>query len=95
MLESIDMKCGERRRVYIAIKSIGRQPFEISNATFTLTIGDELDAQGYCDVVEEDFDEVLLGALIQPMRKNAIYMLRFTYEIYPTKLYYDVKIRVN
>lgn len=95
MIESIDMKCGERRRVYIAVKSICRQPFEISNATFSFTVGDELDAQGYCDVIEYDKDEVLLGALIQPMRKNSIYMLRFSYEIYPTKLYYDVKVRVS
>lgn len=95
MTETIDFSCGERRRVYIAVKSIARQPFEISDASFLLTVGDEVDAEGPCDIVEISKDEVLLGALIQPMRKGSIYDLKFSYEIFPTKLYYSIKVRVN
>lgn len=95
MMETIDISCGERRNVYIAIKSLCRQPFEVSNPKFKLSVGDEVDQQGECEIVELSQDEVLLGALIQPMRPKCLCNLHFEYEIFPTKLYYDIKVRVS
>nr|DAS01125.1 MAG TPA: hypothetical protein [Caudoviricetes sp.] len=42
--------CGEDRRVYIAINSTDRHPFEITNAMWSLTNGDDIEASGDCDV---------------------------------------------
>lgn len=95
MIETIDFSVGERRRVYISVTSIGHQPFEISNPSFILSVGNEIDDEGPCDIVEISQTEVLLGALIQPQRKGCLYDLKFTYEIYPSKLYYQIKVRVN
>ena len=38
--------------------------------------------------------EVILSALINPKRKGALYRLRYSYDIFPESLFYDVKIRV-
>lgn len=95
MIETLDFLVGEKKRVYISVRSIGRQPFEITNAKFTLSVGGETDANGDCDVIEISEYETLLGALIQPQRKGCMYDLKFRYEIYPAKLYYPVKVRVN
>lgn len=50
MLESETFLCGEDRRVYIAINSTDRHPFEITNAMRSLTNGDDIEASGDCDV---------------------------------------------
>lgn len=95
MIETLDFLVGEKKRVYISVRSIGKQQFEITKARFTLSVGGEIDAIGDCDVIEVSEYETLLGALIQPQRKGCLYDLKFRYEIYPAKLYYPVRVRVN
>lgn len=95
MLESTDFILGEKKQVSIIVKSICEKPFEVTDARYFLKVGDEIESSGECFVEQIQNSKSILSALIQPMRKNAIYDLNYSYTIYPEKLLYTVKIRVN
>lgn len=98
MVESVDFKVGERKRVAIKIQSICGKPFEVSNAKWRLFVGNaegELESEGRCGIGECRATETIINALIQPMRKNCIYLLAFEYSINPEDFIYQVKIRVS
>lgn len=95
MIESTDFRVGEKKEVLIKIRSMCRKPIEVTDATFELTIGEETEAIGDCEVRQISGIECILSALIQPMRKNAIYDLTYHYTIYPEELVYSVHVRVT
>lgn len=95
MIESTDFRVGERKEVSIKIRSMCRKPIEVTDATFALTIGEETESVGDCEVRQVSDVECILSALIQPMRKNAIYDLTYHYTIYPEELMYNVRVRVT
>lgn len=95
MIESTDFIVGEKKKVFIKIRSLCRSPMEVTKATYSLGIGDEEEDSGECEICEKSPTETIISALIQPMRKNAIYDLRYFYEIYPEKLEYRVRVRVT
>lgn len=95
MVESTDFKVGEKKEVLIKIRSMCRKPIEVSKATFSLDIGEETEATGDCEIRQVSDVECILSALIQPMRKNAVYNLTYFYTIYPEELRYNVRVRVS
>lgn len=95
MIESTDFKVGEKKEVLINIRSMCRKPMEVTNAKWSLDIGDETESSGDCEITEISSVESVVSALIQPMRKNAVYDLNYTYTIYPEKLKHTVHVRVS
>lgn len=92
----MDFIFGETKNVRIKIISMSEcHPFSVTNAKYSLTCGDEEEASGICDICKISQRETILSALISPQRKNGIYNLRYTYDIYPETLIYNVKIRVK
>lgn len=95
MTESMTMTFGEKRNVTIAITSPCLKAFEVTHATFRLLSGDEVEADGLCEIKMVHPTETHLSALILPKRKCATYYLEFTYDIWPEQLTYYCKIRVE
>lgn len=95
MIESTDFKVGEKKEVLIKIRSMCRQPIEVTDATFSLDISEETEASGDCEIRQVSDIECILSALIQPMRKNALYDLNYHYTIYPEELIHTVRVRVT
>lgn len=95
MVESTDFKVGEKKEVLIKIRSMCQKPIEVTDATFSLDISDETEASGICEIRQVSDVECILSALIQPMRKNALYNLTYSYTIYPEELRYMVHVRVT
>lgn len=97
MIESMTMTFGEKREVSIAITSAGscQKAFEVTRATFRLLCGDEVEADGLCEIKMIHPTETHLSALILPRRKCATYVLEFNYDIWPEQLTYRCKIRVE
>lgn len=95
MVESTDFKVGEKKEVLIKIRSMCRKPMEVTNARFSLDVSGETESQGDCDIRQISDVECVLSALIQPMRKNAIYDLTYFYTIYPEEIQHLVHVRVN
>ncbi len=95
MLESETFLCGEDRRVSIAINSTDRHMFEVTNATWSLTSGDDIEASGDCEVQAIRSDYIVLKAKIKPMIANNIYTLHFEYDVNDEHLEQDVTVRVK
>lgn len=95
MLESETFLCGEDRRVSIAINRTDRHPFEVTNALWSLTNGDNIEASGDCEVQAIRSDCTVLKAKIQPMIANNVYTLRFSYDVNDEHLEQDVTVRVK
>lgn len=95
MLESETFSCGEDRRVCIAVNSTDRHPFEITNATWSLMNGDDVETSGDCEVQAIRSDYTVLKAKIKPMIANNVYVLHFSYDINDEHLEQDVTIRVK
>lgn len=93
MLESTTFVFGERKRVTIVAKSFNEVPFEVTSASWELRCGEDLEDSGECEVSQEANDRVLISAVVQPQRKNAVYILRYTYEIGSEILIYEIKVR--
>lgn len=94
MIESTTMELGERRNITIEVRSIADKAFDITNASYTLRSGDEIEASGSCDIIRQNATTIWLSAVIQPMRKCAVYTLEYVYDIAPEKLIYVCQIRV-
>lgn len=96
MTSTISMKVGETRSVRIAISSSCCEPFTVDSATWELMCGEEIDESGDCDIeFNTECTRHVLTALICPQRKNAMYVLRFRYTIYPENFIYEVNVRVT
>lgn len=95
MIESTDFKVGEKKEVLIKIRSMCRKPMEVTDAKFSLDISGETESSGECEIRQISDVETILSALIQPMRKNAIYDLTYFYTIYPEDLQHLVHVRVT
>lgn len=93
MIESTTFDFGEQKRVRILVQSFNKVPFEVTKATYKLTCDNEEEASGNCEITQEDNDRVILSALINPMRKNALYTLEYDYEIPPEKLIHFVQVK--
>lgn len=94
MVESTTFEVGERRYVSIAVSSTDKRFFEIQSAYFTLMCGDDVEAEGECEIEQLRSSSVKVSALIQPMRKNMTYRLVFKYTIDPEEYLYMCKVRV-
>lgn len=95
MLETVHFTMGETKRVCIKVTSGYNHPFEISRAQFSLMACNEVEEKGDCEISQIKDNECILSVIINPKRKNATYTLRYTYDIAPEKLIYDVRIRVS
>ena len=95
MIESQNFTFGERKVVTACITSMAKQPFEIKNATYSLKYGDEEEASGHCIITEITPIEFHLGAMISPLRPNAVYRLEYRYDIGGERLIYICKILVS
>lgn len=93
MIESQTMLIGEKRKISISVKSTCKKAFEIKKASFQLFCGDDVEAEGECDIYEVDPTEMILSATIKPQRANAQYCLEYTYTIEPEELKYMCIIR--
>lgn len=95
MSEVVNFIFGEKKRVCIEVFNVFDTPFEISKAKFQTLVSDEIEENGDCEITYFNDHAVILSALINPKRKGAIYTLRYSYDIFPESLIYDVRIRVN
>lgn len=94
MIESLNMQLGEKRKVSIGVRSTCRKAFDITNASFELRAGDEVEAKGLCEIEEIKPDRYSVSALIEPQRKSALYDLVYTYRIEPEEYIYRVRVRM-
>lgn len=83
------------QNVLIAINSTDHHPFEVTNALWSLTNGDTIEASGDCEVQAIRSDYTVLKAKIQPMIANNVYTLRFSYDVNDEHLEQDVTVRVK
>ena len=98
MVESVDFKMGEKKRVAIKIQSLCQKPFEVTDARWKLFVGDsdgEVESEGKCGIGECRCTETIINALIRPMRPKCNYLLQFEYSINPEDFIYRVKVRVS
>lgn len=95
MIESTNFFLGEKKRVTIGVESICAKPIEVTNARYSLFLGGELEASGDCEVEQLCDSKVKMSALIKPMAKDALYLLRYHYTIYPEEFEYLVHVRVR
>lgn len=86
---------GEQKFVGIKIKSMTKSPLTVENAAYSLTCGDDEETTGECTLEQFNDYTVIVKALINPLRANTIYELRFTYDIGPEHFEYPVKVRVT
>ena len=93
MIESQTISIGEKRKISISIKSTCKKAFKIKKASFRLLLGDAVEDEGPCDILEIDPTEMWLSAIIQPRAVKAIYNLEFNYTIDPEELKYICQIR--
>lgn len=94
-LEYVDMRLGEKKKVSILVSATYGRTFEITNATFSLVCGNDEESTGDCDIEMLNESECIISALVEPLRKNAIYVLDFWYDIYPKqRLNYKCLVRV-
>ena len=93
MIESQTISIGEKRKISISVKSTCKKAFEIKKASYRLLLGEEVEDEGSCDVLEIDPTEMWLSAVIQPRAVKAIYYLEFNYTIEPEELKYVCQIR--
>lgn len=93
MYESVDFLVGEKKNVTIAIRSGERKPFKVTEATWSLCLGDEVESEGKCYIDHLYDGTVNVSALIRPMRAKALYKLVYTYTIPPEQFLYRVKVR--
>lgn len=95
MIETRTVTIGERIKMGIEVKSLSRTPFEIKNPSFDLYCGDELEANGVCEVVEITPVQQDIYALIRPLRANTKYRLIYHYDIGDERLIYECEVRVR
>lgn len=89
------MKLGERRKVCISVRSMGKESFEVTSAKYTLRIGGVIEASGECSIEMRSGQETILSAVVQPQAKNAAYILEYEYVIHPEILKYEVGIQTE
>lgn len=94
MTESVTMQLGEKREIAIGVKSTCHKAFKVTDASFELRAGDEIEASGQCEVKEIRPDMMSISAFIRPQRKSALYDLVYTYHIEPEEYIYRVKVRM-
>lgn len=94
-MESVDFLVGEKKKVTISVKSIGQEPFEITDGVFSLRCGEDAESSGNLVMENVRKGVVTLSALIQPQRANTLYDLEFSYCIYPETYLHYVKVRVG
>lgn len=92
MKPNITFNIGEKRYVSIRVKSTSVTPFEVTNASWKLKCGDDIEASGLCVLEEESPTKWILRALVQPMRACASYKLVFEYDISPEHMSYIVNL---
>lgn len=93
-MDRTDFKLGEKKYVCVRVKSCANQPFEITGAKYVLRCGEDEEATGDCKIEQWSRGETVLSALIEPKRKNAAYILEYTYQVPPEILKYEVMINV-
>lgn len=93
-MESLTMNFGEKRNIAICVQSTCDQAFDITEASFSLRAGEEVDQSGPCEIKYVNDTNVILTALVEPPRKNCTYSLEFNYKIPPEELIYVCKVRV-
>lgn len=95
MAETVYFELGEKKYVCISVHSTCGKPFDVTSAKYILYKGDEKEASGQCEITQKSDTETVLSALIQPMAKNATYMLEYTYEIPPEILIHEIRVKVT
>ena len=96
MIESTTFDFGETKKVCIKIQSTCDEPFEVTNAKWSLqTKSGEEESSGECEVIFENATCSIVSALIQPMRNHANYILEYQYDIQPEHLIHQVIVRVS
>lgn len=95
ILETMDYPFGEKRNVGIEIRDICKRCFEVTNYRWELRINDGIEDSGECELIEPCEHVKILNALIRPQINNAMYILRYYYDIYPEERYYDLQLRVR
>lgn len=95
MADSTSVILGETRKITISVRSLNKKPFEITNPSFLLKVGSEVEARGDLEVEQSTPYEFLLSALITPMRKRARYRLEYHYDIAPERLIHVVNVAVD
>lgn len=94
-MESLTMTFGEKRNIAVCVRSTCEQAFDIAEASFRLMSGDEVEESGTCGINYVNDTNVILTALINPLRKNCNYSLEFHYSIPPEELIYVCRVRVE
>lgn len=94
MVESVNMHIGEKRKIAIGVKSTCHKAFEITDASFELRAGDEVELSGECEVEMIRPDEMAVSAFIHPQRAAALYDLVYKYRIEPEDYIYLVHVRM-
>lgn len=93
MTESESFIVGEKRRVTIEVRGTNRKPFQVSNASWVLESGDEIESEGVCEIEGLLADKWTIAALIQPMRVDAVYDLIFSYDVNDEHMIQHVRVR--
>lgn len=95
-MQTVDFKLGEKKNVSISIINSMKNPFEVTNATYVLKSGNEVESSGACEIKQcKNEFSAMLSALIAPKRNKCTYILRFTYDIFPETFIYDVQVRIT
>lgn len=94
-MEKVDLKLGEKRLICISVRSCNRKAFEVVGAKYALRCGDVVEISGDCEIERRSDSETVLSAIIEPLRKNAIYKLEYKYQIPPEVLIHEIKIDVS
>lgn len=94
-LEIINMRLGEKKEISILIAAQYGGTFEVTNATWALLTGDSEESNGECSTRQLNDSECIVSAVVEPLRKNAMYKLEFWYDVYPKqRLSYTCLVRV-
>ena len=82
---NIQMILGEKRMVGLSITAANQSAFPVTNATYQLVRGEEIEDSGNCTVTEVSQREKRLDIYIEPEQATN-YQLIFSYEIGDEKL---------
>lgn len=94
-MEACDFSFGEKKNVSIEVFTRDRRQFEITDATFNLYSGEDIEISGECSVDKVTTGDYILNALIHPNIPNNLYILEYIYSVYPETFKYYVNVRVG
>jgi hypothetical protein len=88
-MQRISFDLGESRHVKLLIKSADSKPFVIRNASWELTLKDQIESQGECLI-----EEHIVDAFITPTKKGVLYRLRVNYQVADETLIEAIEVAV-